>query len=62
MMYRNLEEDRKTKIEAGAERSDTASCPCQCKATTELAQAPEPAADHTAVDLALYWDYHGEPK
>jgi hypothetical protein len=60
-MYRNLEEDRRPP-RAAADKSEEASCPCQCKAPAEQDRSPQPAADHNAVDLGLYWDYHGDPE
>jgi hypothetical protein len=57
-MYRNLEEDRRKKIEAAGESTE-AECQCTCTKGTETSQADKPAGDRTTEQVALHYKING---
>ena len=58
MMYRNLEEDRKNKIEASGKGTEE-TCVCPCTKSVEKGQAETPGGTQATDQLKTHWDRNG---
>lgn len=56
-MYRNLEEDRKTRIEAAD--SASTNCECVCGETKNADEPETPAGNKTTTNLDVHYDING---